>query len=528
MAPPDISASNLSAPAIGASARPILARPLALSSAQAWLAAASLPWLVLWLLPPINHDVAGLLLFTERWLSGDGLYTDLIDVNPPLVFILYAIPVALARWTGLGAGVAFLLCLLGFVAVVVGMAWRRLPRPLSGPQAAMLAGLAPLAVFGFGAGMDGQREQLLVLASLPWLLDAAARAEGRLPARRSVPAALLAALFICLKPHFAAMALLVELWLLLLRRSWRGLADPVPWAMAAVFAAYGAVVLLLFPAYPGTVLPFVLEVYSAFGDTTWQDVLFGRDFAAPLLVLAACVPFAFVSPSPVPRALALAAIGAVFGAVAQAKGWPYHRLPAEMLILLLAGWLGAAWLERLGSAALAAAPRFALAALVGATAYAVATREAPWRAWSHPHGPVAELARVLHQHAAGKFALALTPGVDPVYPALFEAGAFQAMRYMTLWPLQVVYEKCPADGSRFRPPERMRGYERTVFRQVTEDFVRRRPAVVLLDRFADIEPCGEEFDFLLYFLQNPAFAEEFSHYAKIGEVDRFAIFTRLD
>ena len=45
-----------------------------------------------------------------------------------------------------------------------------------------------------------------------------------------------------------ATTMLVELWLLLLRRSWRGLADPVPWAMAAVFAAYGAVVLLLMRA----------------------------------------------------------------------------------------------------------------------------------------------------------------------------------------------------------------------------------------------------------------------------------------
>ena len=522
MVPSDPSAPALAAPVLAA-----LRRKRAAAAAHPWLAAASLPWLLLWLLPPVNHDVAGLLLFTERWLAGDRLYLDLVDVNPPLVFILSALPVGLARLSGIPLGVAFMLSLFGFVALCAAMAWRRLPRPLSGAQLPMLAALAPVAVFGYGAGMAGQREQLLVMACLPWLLDAAARADAAIGARRSLPAALLAALFLCLKPHFAAIALLVELWLLL-RRGRAALADPVPWAMAATFALYGVGVLLLFPAYPRQVLPLVLEVYTAFGDTTWQDVLFGRDFAAALLVLAASVPFALPSRAPVARVLALAAIGAVFGAVAQAKGWPYHRLPAEVLILLLAGWLGAAWLDGLGAVAAAAAPRFALAALVGANAYALGTREAPWRAWSYPAGPVAELARVLHLQAPGGFVLGLTSGVDPVYPALFQAGAFQAMRYMTLWPLQVAYEKCPADGSRFRPPERMRRVERQVFEQVSEDFVRRRPAVVLLDRSADIEPCGEEFDYLLYFLQDPRFAEEFAHYAKLGVIDRFTIFTRRD
>src|SRR5437879_5027889 len=40
------------------------------------------------LAPPLNHDVAAVLSFSERWLAGEQLYSDLIDVNPPLIFVL--------------------------------------------------------------------------------------------------------------------------------------------------------------------------------------------------------------------------------------------------------------------------------------------------------------------------------------------------------------------------------------------------------------------------------------------------------
>jgi hypothetical protein len=496
---------------------------------QVWLVAASLPWLILWLLPPLNHDVAALLTYTDRWLAGDRLYRDLVDVNPPLVFLLYAVPQAISRLSGLPAAAVFLLCLGGSVVLVGRLTLVRLRELAIGPaRTAMLYALLPFLVVGLGAGMEGQREQLLILAAFPWLLDAARRAARWRPARETVPAAVLAAVGLCLKPHFLVIPLLVEGWLLA-RRGRAALADPVPWCMIGVFVAYGGAIALFFPAYLSEVLPLVLGAYAAFGDNDALDILFGRDLAPVLLVLAACLPGVLRARAPVPTVLALAALGAIVGAVAQAKGWPYHRLPAEMLVLLLAGWQIGGWLDSLGSQAAASATGLAAGVLVAANAYAFTTREGPWRAWDDAHGPVPELNASLHAHAAGRPVLALTPGVDPVYPALLRAGAFQATRYMTLWPLQVAYARCPADGVRYRDPAAMGRVERMVFDNVVADFVRRHPAVLLLDRFADIQRCGgEDFDFLDYFLRDPAFAGEFSHYVRVQEIDRFVIFTRMD
>jgi hypothetical protein len=524
MSPPDLTAA---AAAAAAPPPAIPARPapgIAVEPAW-WLAAASLPWLLLWLVPPLNFDVAALLLFTDRWLAGAVLYRDLIDVNPPLVFVLYALPAGLSRLTGVPLGAAFMLWLLAFLALVLAMTVSRLARLRpDASNIAMFAGLLPFAIFGLGNSMAGQREQLLALAALPWLIDAAIRAGGEPATRRGVPAALLAALFLCLKPHFAAMPLLIELWLLH-RRGRAGLADPVPWCFAGSFALYGATIALLFPAYLTEMLPLILGSYAAFGDRTALGVLFSRELVPVLLVFLACLPLAWRARDDLATILALATLGALFGAVAQAKGWPYHKLPAEMLTALLAGRLSALWLARHAISPVG----FAAAALVAGNAFALATREGPWRQVEHGSGPVPELAREIRARAPGQAVLILSPGIDPAYPALLEGGAFQAMRYMTLWPLQVAYEHCPADGERYRAPEAMSRDERAVFDQVAADFARTKPKLLIIDHFADIAPCaGKAFEFDEYFLRHPVFAAEFSRYVRIGDIDRFTLWARLD
>src|SRR5580698_1064357 len=63
------------------------------------LALVALPWLwaVGYFFPPLNHDVAALLQFAQRMLHGERLYVDLIDINPPMIFLLDTVPVAIAE-----------------------------------------------------------------------------------------------------------------------------------------------------------------------------------------------------------------------------------------------------------------------------------------------------------------------------------------------------------------------------------------------------------------------------------------------
>ena len=47
---------------------------------------------------PMKDDIAWLLYVARRWLGGRILYQDLVEVNPPLIIWLSAIPSLLARW----------------------------------------------------------------------------------------------------------------------------------------------------------------------------------------------------------------------------------------------------------------------------------------------------------------------------------------------------------------------------------------------------------------------------------------------
>src|SRR5919202_1241305 len=158
---------------------------------------------------------------------------------------------------------ALLLCVLALCALSTWLALRTLrdeagtgPGPVE--RACLSAGI-PLLVLA--AGYDfAQREHLMAVAALPYLLGAARRIEGDAPPRRlATGTALLAAAGFALKPHFLLIPALVEGLVLVRRRRCPGvaLADPVPWAMAAAWLAYLVAIPLLFPDYLARVLPLV-------------------------------------------------------------------------------------------------------------------------------------------------------------------------------------------------------------------------------------------------------------------------------
>src|SRR5207248_1120054 len=128
------------------------------------------------LAPPLNHDVAAVLEFGQRWLAGEGLYSHLIDVNPPLIFVLNMLPAALGALTGVDAIVLLQLCILAFTAFVWWLMRRVRLRGGEGPTEQRFLDMVPLLVL-VGAGSDfGQREHLMVLGTLPYVASAARRA----------------------------------------------------------------------------------------------------------------------------------------------------------------------------------------------------------------------------------------------------------------------------------------------------------------------------------------------------------------
>lgn len=499
---------------------------------------APLPWVVAHFLPPHNHDAAALLQFAERWLAGERLYVDLVDVNPPLIIVMSLLPALLGRLLSMPATTVLVLCTLAYVAVCTVCALRAtgpLRRIAEEPYRLLLAPLLLYLTIVHPGFEFSQRENLMVASTIPYLLLARARLLGPIPSPfLSVVIALLAGIGFAIKPHFVIVPVLVEAWLLW-RRGWRtSLADLVPWTIAALFVAYAAGVVILLPEYLGSVVPLVRAQYLdlGVGSAGHFKVLFASGLTPTLLLF---VPLAAItgllSREPLARLFALAAFGAIVFAVVQAKGWSYQVMPAECFVIGLGGVLVCEAIERLSDGAGVATRRLIMLAaiggfLMGCYYLAGMSRTVFARKLGFEQSQAGQLMRRFETHAPGQPVLVLTPGLYPQFPALNYTGSIQAMRFMNLWLLQSVYTRCLPDGQRYRDPARMPEAERVVFQAIADDLLRYRPPLVVIDKSPGIPWCGSEFDILEYFLRNPAFAGEWAQYRFLEEFDRYRIFIR--
>jgi len=497
-------------------------------------------WGLTVLFPPLNHDVAAILNFSERWLAGEALYRDLIDVNPPLIFVLTLLPAAIGAWTPLDGPQSLLLCML----VLCGIVWRmtvllRRGRAEGPVEAAMLSAAIPLVLFVVGYDF-AQREHLMGVVAIPYAILAARRAEG-LPTGRGLAlgTALLAAVGFALKPHFLVLPGLIELLVLAHRvlrlGAWTGLRaslrDAVPWAMLAVWVGYLAAIPLLFPDYFGYVLPLVWVYYLDLGVFGIFGVLLSNRLGTAIVAMAILLPLAArPGAGALAQAFAMAALGAFISAWVQHKGWTYHAAPLLMLIPLAAMLLAARWADRNLAPARAKTAAWPFAAVLAGllalmTAYG---GESPWREIQFRGSKAGLLTAKLRQDALGERLLVLSPDIFPVYPALNYARAQSTLRTMNLWLLQGVYLECPANGARYRETWEMSRAEFFVYRTVAEDFAAAPPSVVLVATNPLIPWCNGQFDFLDYFRRHPLFDAAFAPYRQTGEVDGYRIYTRED
>ena len=213
----------------------------------------------------LNHDVSWVLWSSGRLLDGGTFGHEIVAANPPLIWWVSALPMALSRLTGLTPLLCFYL-FMGAALALSLMAADRLLRDVMGGGARLFFLSVAALVLGLGAGRDfGQRENLTAIAALPYVLLVAARLRGETAG--GLLAALIggaAAIGFAFKPHLMAVPLLLEglvFWRLGFRRM---IARPELLAAIAVVIAYVAAVVLFARPWLTEAAPAIAQVYWAF------------------------------------------------------------------------------------------------------------------------------------------------------------------------------------------------------------------------------------------------------------------------
>ena len=152
---------------------------------------------------PLKDDIAWLLYVARRWMSGRELYVDVVEINPPLIVWISAVPIWFAGVLGIDAQFT---AIPFFVAAVLACAWwtaslLRGSGKLFEDRMPVFAAIGTVLLV-VPAGDLGQREHLLVAAILPYLALFARSLDGeRTVPRDALIAGALAGLGCALKPR---------------------------------------------------------------------------------------------------------------------------------------------------------------------------------------------------------------------------------------------------------------------------------------------------------------------------------------
>ena len=478
---------------------------------------------------PLNPDAAWLLYAAGRVLHGERLYSDLLEINPPLIVWLN-LPVAwVSRMTDWPDAAVFRAAMIGLVGVscaaCVGLARRegRAPRWV---LAAVLFVLLPLV-----GGMFGQREHVLLALVLPLVGLTVLRIE-QVPVSTGAAAAigLMGAVGIALKPHYAA-----GWFLLVAYRWWSGGRRarplmPEDLAVVGLGIAYPLLVLALTPGYFPLVAGAARD-YLGYGSQPLRYVLLD-DSPAIWFYVALVVWLLFdggMRRTPRSGVLAAMGVGAVVAVALQHKGWSYHYLPLTAFAFLLAASTLAST-EGSGARGLARMAYGVVVLLFAGNMSALVARRA--------FGPLdpREQRQVAVQAAVGRETgartiLVLSSQLRDAFPLTNDARLRWVGGYANMWMSLVYYPAVSGEGLAYHSPPAMPPRERQAFDRTVRAVVDGRPDVLVVESpalNARRNRSESGFDFLGYLSQDSSCAEALSSYRRRADVDSLWVFRRVE
>ena len=443
----------------------------------------------------VDSDVAWQLWIAGRIHAGAALYRDIVEINPPLWFWM-ALPVDRAATILHVRAETVLIIGMGALVALSLAATDRLLQHLAAGRRALLLSYAALILMALPWVHIGQREQIVLIGTLPYAALIAARHQGRtVPPLLAMLIGIGAASAFALKHYFLIVPALLELWLIASRgRRWRGI-RPETLGIVSVGLAYGAAILLFAGDYLTKMVPLVRLAYGVTGVSDPHD-LFGPFAIVGLLILtfvAGHSRWSKARNAPVTTALLICAFGFAAVYFLQAKGWPYHTIPMlGCCSLALAAMLVET--DRYSAMLRTFAPALLIVPLVLA---AEEQRNQPL-----PNG---DLRNAVSGAQRGETVAFLTTENAVPWSVTLQHGFRYPSRYMAFWMMRAVVwnEQLP------KPDPRLARLGRQIVTETVEDFECAPPERIVVDR---PHPGEKAFDILHYFLRNPEFAALMSHY----------------
>ena len=458
----------------------------------------------------INHDTAWYLIATREWLAGADLYTYIIEVNPPLNFYFTLPAIWLADLLGISDtnGEYLAVTLLLFVILVWCRALAFQALDLSPKRNALLLCGIALALVLPALRDFGQREHVMVMLIMPWLIGELITTPTS--KRGQILRAAVAALGICLKPHFVVFPLAVTLLSLGRQRSLRPVFSIANMTMLTVGLAYVSFVVLFHPAYFTKIVPIAREVYGAYGTTF--GVVFSRVELEILLLLPAVflvIKCHYRTEACLFAVVALAGLASYF---LQGTGFGYHAIPFRAFVILACCFV------------VLKNPLFTPGAIFALIAAALLMSNSIARGF-YKNTAVQQIAHVAKELGTVDSLFVMTSHVSAGPSAAIASGSRWTSRYPANWLIPGALNRLDNTNceSETETCARLQAIAASNRADNISDIASSRPDLLVFDRRSGYFDTPH-FSWETFMNEDPAWADVFNEYTKLGESHRFSYY----
>jgi hypothetical protein len=387
--------------------------------------------------------------------------------------------------------------------------------------------------FAIGPYDFGQREHLLVIFLLPYLLAVATGAIYHLSLVERCALGVAAGIAIWFKPHDALILVGLELFLSLRARDLRRALTPEFLSLVLTSSLVLLLIFVITPLYWKVTVPLLFDTYWALGKVNAFKLAlsFPGYWLQILLAFLACV---FLNRSLRNRGTAVAllvcSVAAFFAFAIQHNDWWYHAYPHQALLLLAEAYLVVDFLYPVVNRYSSDLPLLKRSMIVASglavlllCAIAIFHRTLFTVGTHAQHNALDE---VLAQYKPSTTVYVFSDSVAPLSFA-YNHDLIWGSRFAHLWMLPAIVqnEVGPRDPSapfkRLSPGTlaRLATLQRA---QVAEDLDYWKPSVVIFGQFD-----ANNFDMLSWFLQDSQFAAAWSHYQRQANSSYFLIYNRV-
>lgn len=287
----------------------------------------------------LNWDVSWLIHATRRLMAGGTYIKDFPDINPPMILYLTIPVILLSKFLSITTIVAMRLYIFLMASVSLCMCYSLIKNIFSqkdrGRGYLFLIILAVifliLPIYEFG-----QREHVMVILIMPYLLAATYRLQGgKINLWFAIVIGLLAGAGFCIKPFFLATFALIELYSILYKRQFFAWIRPEVVIILSLLAAYAISTVLLQPDYFKIIIPLALRFYYIAVHYSWDKLILHPIllFSYSMIIFSA-IQYHENQYKVLNNILVLTLIGFMIAYFMQQTTWYYHLLPVFALSIL--------------------------------------------------------------------------------------------------------------------------------------------------------------------------------------------------